>query len=381
MASSSALHGPALNSDILGALLAEADPAVSIFLPIDPAGADPHAPAAALRRLAGEAEAILGRCGTDPERSAAAMASAHDTVAGLDFAQHREPGLALFLAPGLAHVLPLPKAPPAEAVVVGRHFHIKPLLPVLAHSRLRFNILALSASNARLFSASAYAWEDLPLDALPPEVEATAIAMEDAAHAAGTPAAAPEELRHSLVVEQLRTMAYAVRKQLADDPAPLVLVAEPQAAGHFRKLAAPHLHQLQAEELHTNPFAMTGAELHARVAAMMAPALDTELSRALEQIEARLGTAEPNVAIRLEEILAAAHQGRVDTVVVAEDETLWGHFDPATGKLTTHGTQGRHEEDLVNEAAVATLRTGGRAFAVPQAQMPRRSPAAALLRF
>ena len=380
MASSPALHGPALNSDVLGALLAEADPAVSIFVPIDPAGADPHAPAAALRRLAGEAETILQRRGTGPERIAAAMASMQGAMAGLDFARHRDPGLALFVSTGLAHVLPLPKAPPAEAVVVGRHFHIKPLLPALAHGRLRFNILALSAGNARLLSATAYAWEELPLDALPPEVEATAIAMEDAAHAAGTPAA-PEELRHSLVVEQLRTMAYAVRKRLADDPAPLVLVAEPQAAGHFRKLAAPHLHQLQAEELHTNPFAMTDAELHARVAAVMAPALDAELSRALGQIEARLGTAEPNVAIRLEEILAAAHEGRVDTVVVAEDETLWGHFDPATGTLTAHGTQGRDEEDLVNEAAVATLRTGGRAFALPHAHMPRRSPAAALLRF
>jgi hypothetical protein len=373
---------PVLDGQVLKALLAEADPAVTIMLSIAPAGDDPHVPATELRRLIDQAAAVLDRRGVDRVRRDAIVARARDLAGGIGFAQHRDPGIALFLTDSGGHVVSLPERPPEAAVVVGRHFYLKPLLPMLARDR-RFNVLALSAAKARLLRATPYAWEELPLDALPPEVEATAIAMEDEARSRGETvnAASQEELRRSLVTEQLRTIAYAVRKQLADDEAPIVLAAEPQAAGHFRKLAGPHLGQLQEAELHLNPFALSDANLHARAVEVMRPLIDSELDAALDRIEARLGTAEPTVAIRLEEILAAAHEGRVDTVIVAENETLWGHFDPASNKLTAHGTQGQGEEDMVNEAAVATLRTGGRAFAVPHERMPRRVPAAALLRY
>jgi len=110
------------------------------------------------------------------------------------------------------------------------------------------------------------------------------------------------------------------------------------------------------------------------------PLLSAELEEVLERASARLGTAEPDVAIKLEEILAAGHEGRVDALVVAEDETLWGHY--AHGKsLTAHGVRAPHDEDLLNCAALLTLRHGGRAFAAPRAQLPRTVPAVALLRF
>lgn len=112
----------------------------------------------------------------------------------------------------------------------------------------------------------------------------------------------------------------------------------------------------------------------------MQPGLRAELDGVLEQINARLGTAEPTVAIRLEEILGAATEGRVDTVVVAEDETLWGRFEPGQA-LVAHGKPGPDDEDLLNQAALLTLRNGGRAFALPRERLPRQVPAAATLRF
>ena len=86
------------------------------------------------------------------------------------------------------------------------------------------------------------------------------------------------------------------------------------------------------------------------------------------------------MAIRLEEILAASLEGRVDRVVVAEDEALWGRFELGQS-LAVHGKPGPDDEDLLNQAAVLTLRNGGRAFAAPRERMPRQAPAVATLRF
>jgi len=111
----------------------------------------------------------------------------------------------------------------------------------------------------------------------------------------------------------------------------------------------------------------------------MRPELEDELATVLNQVNARLGTADKTVAIRLEEILQAGPEGRVDAIVVATDETLWGRF--GDGALTAHGSPGPEDEDLVNLAAVQALRTGARAFAVPRERLPRQVPAAATLRF
>jgi Bacterial archaeo-eukaryotic release factor family 3 len=371
---------PVLDQPTLDALLSEADLAVSIFLQIAPRGDDPHAPAVALNDLIRRAEAALDEGGQDPERRDAVIARAREAARGEDFARHREPGLALFLAPDQTRIVHLPEAPAEEGVTVGRFFYLKPLLPMLARDR-RFNVLAVSTGKVRLFAATPYAWEELPLDALPPAVEADAIALEYAMEQGATPmTASPEGIRHNLVAERLGTVAYAVRKQLGDDPAPLILAAEPKVTGQFRKLAH-NLRQLQEDGLQLNPFAFPESELHARAAALMRPVLDAELDAVLDRIEARLGSGESTVSARPDEVLAAAHQGRIEAVVVAGDEALWDRFDPAGGNVAVHSTQGRGDEDLLNEAAVVAMRHGGRAFAVPRERIPRRSLAAALLRY
>jgi len=369
-----------IDEETMKALLADAGPAVSIILQIAPRDSDPHAPAVALSDLIRRAETALDATDLSAEQRAAILAKARDAARDEDFAHHREPGLALFLSPESARIVHLPEMPPEEGVMLGQHFYLKPLLPMLARDR-RFNVLAVSTGKARLFAATPYAWQELTLDALPPAIEADAIALEYAMQEGATPmTASSEEIRHGLVAERLSTVAYAVRSELGDDPAPLILAAEPRTTGYFRKLAH-NLHQLQEEGLHLNPFAFTEAELHARAAALMVPALEQDLDAVLDRIEARLGSGERTVSVRPDEILAAAHQGRVDTVVVAGDATLWGRFDPATGDLAARNAPGGGAEDLLNEAAVVTVRQGGRAFATPHERMPRQALAAALLRY
>jgi hypothetical protein len=379
-----------IGSDVFATLLARAACTVSVYLSNTPTDHDRRGPDARLRSLIQLAEDQLERRGMELRVRDVILDPLRQFAAGTDFARHRDPCLALFTrsegapdgevsdagapnegasATGMTTIA-LPWTRPDE-VIVGPDFHIKPLLPILALDR-RFNILALSKSNVRLLSATPFDWTAVPLDALPIEAQAEL----DSRPAADT--ASTDEARMALIVADPRRIAIAVKTALGDDPAPIVLVADPHVAGHFAKHA--QLRGLHPAVLHLNPFALTEAELHGKVVELMQPDLQSELDGVLEQVNARLGTAEPTVAIRLEEILAAAQEGRVDTVVVAEDEALWGRFEPGQ-RLVAHGKPGPDDEDLLNQAAVLALRNGGRAFAVPRERLPRQAPAAAILRF
>ena len=369
-----------IDTDAIGTLLAPADCTVSIYLATEPAEHDRRAPDARLRILIEQADERLERRGLALRTRGAILQPLRQLAAEADFARHRDPCLALFVrwapapdaeAPEAAlTTIPLPWLRP-DAVVVGPDFHIKPLLPLLAVNR-RFNILALSKQDVRLLSATPFDWTDVPLEVLPLEAQAEL----DSRPAAD--ADTEDEARKALMVADPRRIATAVKAALGDDPAPVVLVADPHVAGHFAKHA--QLRTLHPAVLHLNPFSIAAGELHAKVIELMRPELAAELDGVLDQVNARLGTAEPTVAIRLEEILGAASEGRVDAVVVAEDETLWGRFEPGQA-LAAHGTPGPDDEDLLNQAALLALRNGGRAFAVPRERLPRQVPAAATLRF
>ncbi|HJS88246.1 MAG TPA: hypothetical protein VJ779_22575 [Acetobacteraceae bacterium] len=360
----------------LRALVAECDIAATLYLPIDTDQRDARAPAARLRNLIGQVEERLRRRGVEDARADAILRALHDFADQTDFARHREPGYALFAAATGLQCYALPEKIP-ERVTVGRFFCIKPLLPLIARNR-RFHILALATGRVRLLEATPFAWTELPLDDLLP-LDAAAEADSRPAADAASGGKAPEELRTEILAENLNRVAAAVRARLGSDQAPLVLAAEPRVAGHFSKLA--HLPQMLADTVDTNPFALSNEELHRRATQLIMPLIDAERNAVLESINARLGTAEPTVAIRLEEILIAARDGRVDSILVADDQTLWGTFDAESGTVTGRGTPGIADEDLLNLAAALTLRHGGRALAVPSAMLPRGAPAAALLRF
>jgi hypothetical protein len=302
-------------------------------------------------------------------RRDAVLAPARAVLDG-NLAEHRDAGVALLLAADRSETVALPEPPP-ELVVVGRDMHIKPLLPMLARNR-RFHILALSAAQARLLTATPLVWEERALTALPPDAQAE---LDSRPAAEGD---ALDQARMALLTQEPRRIVHALRAALGSDSAPIVLAAEPHVAGRFMKAA--HMPNLLVQTIPVNPFALTDAELHAKAVDLITPLIDAELNTVLDQVNARLGTAEPTVSLRPEEILTAAREGRVDAVVVAADDALWGSRGP-DGTILAHGHQVPGDEDLLNLAAVATLRTGGRAFAVPVSRLPRDAKAAALLRF
>jgi hypothetical protein len=83
----------------------------------------------------------------------------------------------------------------------------------------------------------------------------------------------------------------------------------------------------------------------------------------------------------VEEIIPAAHFGRIETLLVAVGPHCWGEYNPATNTLQLHAEQGTSDQDLLDTVAIQTLLKGGQVYAVDPDKMPGALPLAALFRY
>ena len=79
----------------------------------------------------------------------------------------------------------------------------------------------------------------------------------------------------------------------------------------------------------------------------------------------------------LDAILRAAVEGRVGWLYINQDAQVFGVFDGIRrGRRVNWG-----EEDLLNAAAVETMRQRGLVFTLPDSEMPDNAAVAAVLRY
>ncbi|MCI0755888.1 baeRF3 domain-containing protein [Teichococcus vastitatis] len=364
-----------LDTDTLKFLLKPRQVAVSIYLSLRPEERDLRLQSAELRNAVDEVGQRLEANGVDPHLCETIISATRQHISGLDLSAHRDPCLAIFADESETRLVSLPETLPYD-LALGHHFNVKPLLPLLDRNR-RFWLLALSAGRARLFSVTPFEITEVDL-ALAHRVVDTTAPGEPAADQGGSADETQAMEAPDSLLESLSDLVRTVEDRIGGDTAPVLLAAEPRIGGHFRKTV--HLPGLLEEGLVLNPHAFSLRDLQQKALEAVRPQVRSQVNDVLEQIQARLGDAASNVAVRLEEILAAADEGRVDAVIVASDEALWGRYEPGS-PITAHGHRVSGDEDLLNRAAVATMRNGGRSFSLPKTQIPRNSLAAATLRF
>ncbi|MBV9863290.1 MAG: hypothetical protein JO267_14215 [Alphaproteobacteria bacterium] len=382
-----------LRTDIDELVAIESEPAVSLYLPTHVAGREIRQDPIRFKNLLGRAaeQLAVGRRSPDLE---ALLTPARRLLDDEEFWRHQEHGLAVFLAPQFSRFHRLPIAPP-QTCFVGSHFCIKPLLPLLDDAG-PFWLLAISASRTRLYQGSRWTFADVAGLDLPQGVaEIRNESNYQETHKAsptGRPQRGPaglaraqgfgdtpEELRKTELIELLHRIATAVDPVLKRQPAPVILAAHPEIQGNFRKIAK--WKELQPQGLGENPDAMDEAELHRRAYALVEPHREEARRGALGHFESLLGTGNPKASTKAEEIIKAARWGRIDELFLGDAEPLWGRFDEAADRIVAHGSAGVGDEDLLDYAALMTLRQGGRVTLVDRALLPPDGPVAAILRY
>jgi hypothetical protein len=376
-------------SDLDELVAKEARPAVSISMPTHVAGREVRQDPIRLKNLLGEAAARLEGSCRKPEIEAL-LAPARRLVEDDRFWRHQAPGLAIFLAPGFERVFRLPIAMPEE-VLVDNNFRIRPLLP-LAEDWGGFWLLAISGSRARLYRGSRWHLEEWPGLDLPDGVDFVAgeSEYEETHHGPGPGRQnalaksqplgdAPPEARKAELIEFLHRVAAAVEPVVRQHPAPVILAAHPEINGNFRDTAG--WDALEPEGIAANPDALGEQELHRRAAAIVAAKVEAARGEALERLHSLIGSGNGKATTIPQETVAAACQGRVDTLFAADIGNLWGRFDDATQRTLVHSAPAEGDSDLVNHAALMTLRHGGRVIAVGPAELPAPHSVAAILRY
>jgi hypothetical protein len=311
------------------------------------------------------------------------------------FWQHQSNGLAMYTCAELFRYYRLPFEFRPLAIV-GDRFHIKPLLPLVSVDG-RFYVLALSQGEIRLLQCTRYGVSDVNLPRVPDSL-ADALKWDDPEKrlqfhtATRTPGAKGDRpaIFHGHGVasaddpkDYISRYFHKVDKGLtalfAGERAPLVLAAVDYLHPIYR--AANTYRRLVDAGIAGNPEALSVEELHRQAWAIVQPLFVAEQEQATDRYRQLAGVGSPRASGDLEEVVRAAYQGRVETLLVAVGEQCWGTFDPASNDVEAHSGRKPADQDLLDFAVIHTLFQGGDVYAIEPADVPSGTSVAAVFRY
>lgn len=354
------------------------EPSLSIFLPTFRRATEARQSCTRFRALIRDVRTIMTFRRVEAQ-TIETLAAALERVAG-DSAlwSHPDEGLAIFLSPAAAHIARWP-LPFEESVTVDRRFHILPLLAQMEGDDTFYH-LTLTPEMAQLTHGNRQGWEDVPLELDDPSYRAYRLQAGRPPSAARLPlsgAKAPER-DEALLGGYLRTVAQAVSAHVQERDRPLVLSGDEGMIGLFRKIAdEKQFHPILIAH-HAN--ILNESEVHRQALALLAPTFDAPLHDALARRDVIAGTKADKVLSGIENVVRAARAGVIDTLFVPSSSEAFGYFWPERDEVRLGFVPESHSsEDLINTAAIFTLRHGGRVFALPP-RAPRLAVAQAILR-
>lgn len=363
-----------LREDFETLLADHGGPCVSLFLPFPHPGLEMRQGPVRLRNLLREAQERLLGHGLLPAEAGALLAPAKDLVEDEAFWQQAGDGLAIFCSADIFRTFRLPLLF-RERIVVGRRFAIKPLLP-LTSGHGTFYILALSQNQVRLFAGRQHSVREVELTGVPRSLaealgdqETTEMLQSHTASPAGRgsrPAiisgggAGQESVKVELL-RYCRQVDHGLRHFLSGRTAPLVVAGAAPLPSIYREASSyPYLLE---DEIPGNPEHRSAWELHDLAWPIVSPRFEEARKSAVERFSELMGTGKASAD--LAEVVPAARGGRVDVLFVPGDEKEATAMD----------------EELLEAAAMFTLRNGGTTYEVEAAQVPGGGPVAAVFRY
>ena len=363
-------------------------PSVSLYLPTHRRGPEIQQDPICFKNLLREAERRLVASGLRSPEATELLKPAWRLQSDGFFWRHQRDGLAVFLSGETEAHYRLPVRFD-ELVFVGDRFHVKPLLPYFGGDR-RFHVLALSQNEVRVLEGSRYSVSEVDLDEMPADLKealgsetlekqlqlhtrAPGVTGERAAmfhgHGPGGEESKDQLLRY------FRQIDAALQQYLRDDRSPLVLAGVDYYFPIYRQVNS-NAHLVEGG-VAGSPELQTADELHPQAWNLVAPILERELQEADARYRALAGTGW--TSNRLDEAVLAAIDGRVDVLFVAVGVQIWGTVED--GRVVRHETPEPGDFDLLDLAAVRTLRRGGSVYALAGDKMPDSNPLAAILRY
>jgi hypothetical protein len=298
-------------------------------------------------------------------------------------------GLAVFMADDYFKYIRLPVSP-REEVLINSTFYMTPLIPVMM-SKDYFYVLVLSKKQAKFYRADAFGMHYVPIPEMPQGVEDVVHFEEkggkdlfrtDTAgagsganyHGIGTGRPDPKTDLAMYFDEVDETLWKEI---LNKENVPLLLAGVEYLIPIYKQVAK--YRPIWEDSITGNHEHENIGELYQQARAKMEPYFNERIAKALN-LYANQSATELTSSIP-DDIIPAAHYGRVSHLFALKGEHLWGSFDEMNNALEIHPTQEAGDECLVDKAIIRTLLTGGEVFILPEEKMPAGSKLAAVMRY
>ncbi len=380
----------ATREEIQNLLQTPGRPCVSIYMPTIRAGAETQQNPIRLKNLLRRVQERLEETGMKDTAAAELMAPVRELVDDQTFWQQQADGLAIFRSPEVLKTFRLPTTLDENAVVENR-FHLKPLFS-LVNGDGRFYVLALSINSLRLIAASRHSAEELELPGVPQSL-AEALGKLTWDNEQLQPRPNPKIARAGIYhghgnreqtlkpeILQYFNLADKALQKYMDRDAPVVLAGVEYLLPRY-KYTTEHPKVLE-EGLTGNADLLSAQELRDAAWEIVEPYFLEDRRKAAERYGDLSGSGRSSSSYQ--DILPAAHDGRIDTLFVARGVRLWGSYDVQKREVRLEedqDTQRNHSEDLLDLAAVQTFLNGGTVYAVPQQEIPDGQAMAAIFRY
>lgn len=374
------------SSDLESLVNAQPDIAVSIFIPMFRAGREVQQNSIRYKNAITAAEKQMAKQ-TDEATAKSLLQDQAKLASDDDYWQQQSDGLAIFISSERCERYRLPASFDAQ-VEVGKRFHVKPLLPLLANTG-NFYIVAVSQNDVRLYEATEHTAGEIPAAALPNNLrdalnidEYTSTLQHHSGQGGGQTAmfhgqggSDPDVKKKDEILQFFHRLKEPLLKYIGDEKLPLVFAGVGFLFPIFEK-AVPY-GKLVNTPLQGNPERLSGDELREKAWPLVEPLFQKEEEEALERYHNTSAT--DLTSTELSEICKSASAGRVEFLLTAQDEFVWGNVgDDQSISVVDEPTA--ESEDLVNLAAIRTLANSGQVYLLPKERMPGNAIAAASFR-
>jgi hypothetical protein len=296
-------------------------------------------------------------------------------------------GLAVFISEGYFRYIKMPVAPENE-VMCEKTFYVSPLIPIMA-SKEYFYLLVISKQKCKLFKADAFGMEYINVPDLPDEMmEIKRISEKDAstvrvanssgggANFHGMGGGNPDEKANiATYFEHVDDILY--KQILHTENVPLLIAGVEYLIPIYKSVC--DYHNVCSESITGSHEHDDKNELYKIAKEVMLPYFQQPLEKALtiyaNQSATELTSSSP------QEIIPAAYYGRVSHIFVRKADHIWGTFDENANELNLSDAENPDSEDLLDEALIKTIQTGGEVYVLDQEKMPAESAIAAVFRY
>ncbi|MDP1548116.1 MAG: hypothetical protein Q8L87_19055 [Anaerolineales bacterium] len=368
------------------------NPSISIFLPTHRAGQDTQQDPIRFKNLLRDAEKQFLDSGMGPREVSALLEPAQALLGDPYFWSHQYEGLAVFMTSEDFHSYRLPFRV-EELLIIAQSYYVKPVLPLFTNNG-HYYILAISQDGVRLFEGTrnSVGQIDLP-DGTPVNLEEalrldgrqktlqmhTGTSQSEAGQGMFHGQGPGEEEQKVWIEQYLNLVDTGLKDIFREQQLPLVLAGVDYLLPIYRKVS--EYANIMQKGITGSPEYLRPEELQEQAWPIVEAYFRQETEKTVEQYHQLADT--DKATDNVEQIVAAAFNGRVDKLILSIENQIWGAFNPKDGKVTrsSNGQSKKHNLALLDFTAMNTLQNGGTVCALSQDEMPTDSPIAAVFRY